>query len=74
MIISEYEEAITYCVPSNLFLINESNKYFALAIKNSINENNMLEKAKLLYEGNSLVIEFNRNNLFYEATLLTLVI
>jgi len=27
----------------------------------------MLEKAKLLYEGNSSVVEFNRNNLYYEA-------
>ena len=65
MIISEYEEAIMYCVPTNS--ITESNTDFALAIKNSIDEENMLEKAKLFYEGNSAVVEFNRNNLYYEA-------
>ena len=67
MIISEYEEAVTYNVPTNLFWINESNIDFALAIKNSINEENMLEKAKLLYEGNSSVVEFNRNNLYFKT-------
>ena len=66
MIISEYEEAIMCCVPTNLFWINESNIDFAMAIKNSIDENNMLEKAKILYEGNTAVVEFNRNNLYYE--------
>jgi hypothetical protein len=38
-----------------------------LAIKNSIDDENMLEKAKMLYKGNSSVVEFNRNNLYYEA-------
>ena len=66
MIISEYEEAIMCCVPTNLFWINESNIDFAMAIKNSIDENNMLEKAKILYEGNTAVVEFNRNNVYYE--------
>lgn len=66
MIISEYEEAIMCCVPTNLQWLLESNKDFALAIKNSIDEENMLEKAKLLYEGNSSVVEFNRNNLYYK--------
>jgi len=66
MIISEYEEAIMCCVPTNSFWINESNTNFALAIKNSIDEENMLEKAKLLYEGNNAVVEFNRNNFFSE--------
>ncbi len=67
MIISEYEEAIMCCVPTNSFWISESNTDFALAIKNSIDDENMLEKAKLLYEGNTSVVEFNRNNLYYEA-------
>lgn len=67
MIISEYEEAIMYCVPTNSFWISESNTDFALAIKNSIDDENMLEKAKLLYEGNTSVVEFNRNNLYYES-------
>jgi len=67
MIISEYEEAIMYCIQTNSFWINESNIDFALAIKNSIDDENMLEKAKILYEGNSAIVEFNRNNLYYEA-------
>lgn len=67
MIISEYEEAIMYNVSTNSFWINESNADFALAIKNSIDDENMLEKAKLLYDGNTSVVEFNRNNLYYEA-------
>ena len=66
MIISEYEEAIMYCIPTNSFWINESNLDFALAIKNSIDNENMLETAKLLYEGNTSIVEFNRNNLFYK--------
>jgi hypothetical protein len=69
MIISEYEEAIMYNIPTNSQWIAESNTDFALAIKNSIDEKNMLEKAKLLYEGNTSVVEFNRNNLYYEAML-----
>lgn len=64
MIISEFEEAQMYSVPTSSQWISESNKDFALAIKNSIDEDDMLEKAKLLYEGNSAVVEFNRNNLF----------
>lgn len=69
MIISEYEEAIMYNIPTNSQWIAESNTDFALAIKNSIDEKNMLEKAKLLYEGNTSVVEFNRNNLYYKAML-----
>ena len=67
MIISEYEEAVMCGVVTNTQCIAESNTDFALAIKNSIDYENMLEKAKMLYEGNSSVVEFNRNNLYYEA-------
>ena len=67
MIISEYEEAIIHCIPTNSHWIAESNTDLSLAIKNSIDDENMLEKAKLLYEGNSSVVEFNRNNLYYNA-------
>ena len=66
MIISEYEEAIMYCVPTDSHWISESNTDFALAIKNSIDSDDMLNNAKTLYEGNSAVVEFNRNNLYYE--------
>ena len=65
MIISEYEEAVMFNIPTNYHWISESNIDFSLAIKNSIDENNMLEKSKLLYEGNSAVVEFNRNNIYY---------
>lgn len=67
MIVSEYEEAIMCCVDTNSQCISESNTGFALAIKNSIDDENMLEKAKMLYKGNSSIVEFNRNNLYYEA-------
>jgi len=67
MIISEYEEALMYAISTTPYWIAESNNDFALAIKNSIDEENMLEKAKILYEGNSSVVEFNRNHLYYEA-------
>ena len=66
MIISEYEEAIMYCIPSDSHWISESNTDFALAIKNSIDSDDMLNNAKTLYEGNSAVVEFNRNNLYYK--------
>jgi hypothetical protein len=65
MIISEYEEAIMCGIFTDLFLLEESNKDFAIAIKNSIDEKDMLEKAKLLYEGNTSVVEFNRSNLYF---------
>lgn len=65
MIISEYEEAIMYCISTNRHWINESNIDFASAIKNSINSENMLNNSKLLYVGNTNVVEFNRNNLYY---------
>lgn len=65
MIISEYEEAIMYSVNTNPYWINDSNTDFALAIKYSIDENNILEMSKKLYEGNSSVVEFNCNNLYY---------
>lgn len=65
MIISEYEEAVMYSIPTNSQWISESNKDFALAIKDSIDDENMLENAKMLYEGNTSVVEFNRNNLYY---------
>ena len=66
MIISDYDEATMFNIQANYDLIEESNKDFALAIKNSIDEDNMLEKAKLLYDGNYSIFEFNRNNLFFK--------
>ena len=65
MIISEIDEAYYYGIRSNYQFINESNKDFATAIKESIDEVDMLDKAISLYEGNSEVVEFNRGNLYY---------
>ena len=69
MIISEYEESLMYCMPTNQFFIDDSNTNFALAIKNSIDDKNMLDKAKSLYVGDIPIVEFNRNNLYYDATM-----
>lgn len=66
MIISEFEEAYMFGINANLHWIQESNQDFALAIKESIDCDDMLDKAKLLYEGNSPVVEFNRSNLYYK--------
>jgi hypothetical protein len=67
MIISEWEEAVIYSVPADDTCIKTSNTGFALAIKESIDDDNMLDKAKLLYTGTSEVITYNRNNLYYDA-------
>ena len=69
MIISEYEESIECCVHSDLYSISESNTKFALAIKNSIDDKNMLDRVNELYKGDSSVIDFNSKNLYYEALL-----
>lgn len=65
MIISEYEEALAYSILSDSRWINESNIDFALAIKDSIDSDDFLNNAKMLYEGNSAVVRFNRNNLYF---------
>lgn len=69
MIISEYEEALIYDVPTNSEWIAESNKDFALAIKNSIDEKDFLTKAISFYKGNSSVVEFNRKNMNYSLKI-----
>ncbi|MCK9445607.1 hypothetical protein M0Q50_01795 [bacterium] len=64
MIISEYEEAIMFCVNATNTEIYNSNVLFAKAIKDSIDDDNMLSKSKLIYDGNTEIINFNKNNLF----------
>lgn len=66
MIISEFEEAYMFGINANWGWIQESNQDFALAIKESIDRADMLDKAKSLYEGNSPIVEFNRSNLYYK--------
>lgn len=68
MIISEYEEAVMYGVPTNSHWIRESNEDFANAIRDGINEDDMSDMVKLLYEGNSAVVEFNRANIHHRPS------
>ncbi len=64
MIISEYEEALIYCVQGDHQQIYNSNVLFADAVKKSIDEANILDSMKLLYDDNNPVIKFNKENLF----------
>jgi hypothetical protein len=65
MIISEYEEALLFNIPTNLFFLTESNKDFAKAIKLSIDKKNDFVKNVLsLYDGNSAVVNFNKQKIF----------
>lgn len=66
MFISEYEESLMFNIPTNLFFLQESNQDFSKAVKNSIDTDSFLENVKLLYEGNSAVVEFNKERLFYK--------
>jgi len=66
MIISEYEEAINYCVRCDSEELLESNLLFANVIKKYIDDIDMLNKVKLHYGSmNNNVILFNRENLYY---------
>ena len=64
MIISEHEEAEMYNIRPP-YCLGASNLSFAKAIEESIDAENMLESVKGLYVGNSPIIEFNRNNLYF---------
>jgi len=64
MIISEYEEAIIFCVQGDYQEIYNSNVLFADAVKKSIDESDMLKSMKLLYDDKNPIIEFNKQNLF----------
>lgn len=67
MIISEDIEANMYCVKATYDEIKESNKLFATAIKESIdseNSENMVEKAKSIYNLDTYIVKFNKENLY----------
>ena len=64
MIISEVDEAEFCNVPATQEEITASNKLFARAIKNSIDTDSFVKKAKGIYVGDSPVIKFNRENIF----------
>ena len=65
MIISEFQEAIMYCVNTNSEDLKHSNSLFADSIKQSIMSADMLSDAKKIYEGNTSVINFNKQNLYF---------
>jgi hypothetical protein len=67
MIISEYEEALMFSIPTNSFFLNESNTDFAHAIKHSIDSSDMLNSVISLYDGNSAVVIFNKQNLYFKS-------
>lgn len=66
MFISEYDEALAYCVQTNYDFLAESNLDFAQAVKNSIDRKDILENIKRYYDGNSGVVLFNKNNLYFK--------
>jgi hypothetical protein len=66
MIISEIEEAYLYNVRGNLDIIEQSNKLFAYAVKESIDLTNIVDNVKQIYIGDNEVISFNKNNLYFK--------
>jgi hypothetical protein len=69
MIISEPEEARLFCVPYTAQEIAESNYLFANAVALAIGSSNPEEVAKTTYLGDSPVTQFNRENIYYRATV-----
>mgnify|MGYP003594351434 CR=1 FL=1 len=56
-----------YCVKATYDEIKESNKLFAKAIKESIDSEsseNMVEKAKSIYNLDTYIVKFNKENLY----------
>lgn len=67
MIVSDYEEAILHCINLHEDIIKKiynSNVLFADAVKRSIDEENMLDSMKLLYDDDNPIIGFNKENLY----------
>ena len=65
MIISEYEEALMFCIPVHNLMLDESNKLFALGLKHALAINgDILADLKYFYHGDSNVIQFNQHNLY----------
>ena len=67
MIVSEYEEALMYCIylREDDNSINKSNTMFAESVKNSIDSDNMLESMSSYNDDDNEVILFNKQNLYY---------
>ncbi len=69
MIISEYEEALLYGVPTNKYFLTQSNILFADAIKKSIDSVNMVDNTRNAYITHSAqneVIAFNCKNIYFK--------
>ncbi|MCK9416528.1 hypothetical protein M0Q97_07725 [Candidatus Dojkabacteria bacterium] len=64
MIISEIDEAYQYGVRGSFDIIEQSNKLFAYAIKESIDLTNIVDNVKQIYVGDNEIISFNKNNLY----------
>jgi hypothetical protein len=64
MFISEFEEALNFCITTNYFFLTESNKDFANAVKLSIDTNDILTNVLEHYDGNSAVVDFNKERMF----------
>lgn len=65
MIISEHEEALDYAVKTNADELLHSNLLFAQAVKKSIDTEDLVANVKHIYKGDSEVIKFNRENVYF---------
>lgn len=66
MIISDIDESFYFNIQSSYDDIEKSNILFATSIKESINDDNMLDIAKSIYNSdNNNIILFNKNNLYH---------
>jgi hypothetical protein len=65
MIISEYEEALMFCIPTTSADLDHSNKILATAFRHSIDSKDMLGDMRLFYAGVSPVVQFNQHH-FYD--------
>lgn len=66
MIISEMDEAMAFGVDCTYDEINQSNLQFALAVRDSIQEDSPIETFKQMYRSNeNPVIRWNQDNFYY---------
>lgn len=66
MIISEIDEAYYCGVKTEMDELEDSNWLFAEALQKSIDNDDILETARSIYVGDSHLVEFNKNNMYYE--------
>ena len=66
MIISEVDEAYYCGVETEVDDLEKSNWLFAEALQESIDQSDILNCAKNVYIGNSHLINFNKNNMFFK--------